>query len=138
MKQLLLALALGLAFVLPRASHAEEPNGPEIEAVIRSQIEAFSASDVTRVFTFASPMIQRQFRDPGIFGHMVEKGYPMVWRATDLEFLKLNVVADQARQRVLLRDRDGVYHLLEYTMVELDDGWRINGVQTIRTAGQGA
>lgn len=63
---------------------------------------------------------------------MVRNGYPMVWRPAEVRYLKLREVKGALWQRVLIRDRAGGVHLLDYQMVRVDGNWRINGVHILR------
>ncbi|MES0826354.1 DUF4864 domain-containing protein [Ruegeria sp. SCP11] len=103
----------------------------EIEANISAQIQAFKADDFTTAFTFASPNIQRLFQTPENFGVMVKRGYPMVWRPADVRFLELREVAGALWQKVMITDGGGRVHILDYQMVPLETGWKINGVQLL-------
>lgn len=114
------------------------PSEPAIEGTIQSQIDAFRADDFEGAFTFASPNIQTLFRSPDNFGSMVKNGYPMVWRPDELRFLELREIAGNLWQKVLIRDAAGTVHILDYQMIETADGWRINGVQLLRTPDVGA
>lgn len=137
MKQILLVLAMTLATILPHATTAEETDEGAIQGVIASQLDAFRAEDVDTAWSYASPMIQRMFRTPKLFGHMVETGYPMVWKQTSTEFLELRDINGSMWQKVLVRDGSGTYHVLDYKMFATDKGWLIDGVQLIREAGVG-
>ncbi|SLN53141.1 hypothetical protein PEL8287_02835 [Roseovarius litorisediminis] len=108
-----------------------------IRQVISDQITAFLADDFEAAFDFASPSIRSIFRTPENFGAMVRDGYPMVWRPAEVDFLKAETIAGQLWQNVMVRDADGVLHILEYQMVEGDDGWKINAVR-VRKAPAGA
>lgn len=137
----LIVLILGLA---PAAIHAQEapatpPAAPPaaearaeiaaaIEAVIAAQLQAFNDRDVPAAWTHASPFIQGVFGTSGNFGAMVEQGYPMVWTNRDARFLDLRPEAGTLRQRVLIGDEAGRLWMLDYDMVETEDGWKINGV----------
>ncbi|MGR3291383.1 MAG: DUF4864 domain-containing protein [Paracoccaceae bacterium] len=126
MKQIFLAIA---AFCLwAQLSAAQESS---IEGVINSQIEAFQADDFASAFTFASPVIQRLFGNSENFGAMVRQGFPMVWRPSELQYLGLETQAGRSLQTVMIRDLAGVYHVLEYEMIETTLGWQINGVRLI-------
>jgi len=103
----------------------------EIEANITAQIQAFEADDFVTAFTFASPNIQRLFQTPENFGDMVRNGYPMVWRPAEVRFLELRDVAGSLWQKVMVTDGNGRVHILDYQMVQLDNGWKINGVQLL-------
>ncbi len=114
------------------------PSEPAIEGTIQGQIEAFQSDDFDEAFTFASPNIQQLFGDSNNFGSMVKNGYPMVWRPEELRFLELREIAGNLWQKVLIRDGSGAVHILDYQMIQTTDGWRINGVQLLRTPDVGA
>ena len=114
------------------------PAEPDIEATIGAQIDAFLIDDFAEAFTFASPNIQGMFGSADRFGLMVQNGYPMVWRPGDVQYLELREVAGALWQRVMIRDRLGGVHMLDYQMIETADGWRINGVQLLPAPDVGA
>lgn len=127
-----MALSAGLA-----AAPALAQDGP-IEGVIQSQIDAFQSGDVAAAFDYASPGIQGMFGSPERFGRMVEQGYPMVWRPSDVEFLDSRPLGDGVIQKVLMRDAEGVPWVLDYQMIEGPEGWLINGVQILTSGELGA
>lgn len=129
MRRFLLAVSLSAGL----GSGAFAQNA-EIEANISAQIQAFKADDFATAFTFASPSIQRLFQNPDNFGAMVRNGYPMVWRPSDLRFLELREVAGALWQKVMITDGNGRVHILDYQMIPLEDGWKINGVQLLGNA----
>lgn len=121
--------ALGFA---PRTQAQEAP----IRAVITAQIEAFEQDDFATAFTYASPTIRDVFGTAKNFGAMVKGGYPMVWRPGDVKFLALEEREGLLWQDVLVHDREGALHILEYQMQKGEKGWKINGVNIRRaTAG---
>ncbi|MEZ5767864.1 MAG: DUF4864 domain-containing protein [Paracoccaceae bacterium] len=128
MKQTLLALALVLATVAPLAA---EPAQEGIRATITGQIDAFRAGDMARAFDFASDGIRRIFGSSETFGGMVERGYAMVIAPVELRYGDLRDEAGGQVQRVLIRDAAGVWHALDYLMVEEAEGWRIGGVELL-------
>ncbi len=103
----------------------------DIRATIEAQIEAFEEDDFERAFTFASPTIRDLFRTHENFGAMVRGGYPMVWRPSDLRFLELREIAGSHWQKVLITDQQGKVHVLDYQMIEVENGWNINAVQLL-------
>lgn len=109
-----------------------------IQSTITSQIEAFQADDFAAAFSFASPTIQGLFGTPENFGAMVQSGYPMVYRPADVQMLDLCEIAGRLYQRVLLRDGQGRGYMLDYQMVETEEGWRINGVDLVTQPDVGA
>lgn len=134
MKNVLFTLCMLAGLALAPASRAEE--GP-VRAVISAQIEAFKADDFATAFDHASPTIRGIFGNPDRFGAMVRNGYPMVWRPAEVTFLGLETRDGLLWQDVLVRDRGGALHILEYQMEQGASGWKINGVN-IRRAGAGA
>ena len=136
MRRLFLSLAL---LCLPAlAAPAQEARNPAIETTIQQQFDAFRADDVGTAFSFASPNIKGIFGTPENFGMMVRNGYPMVWRPAEVQFLDLREVAGNLWQRVMVTDQAGRTHLLDYQMVQTDQGWQINAVQLLPQAGVGA
>ncbi|MFC4669782.1 DUF4864 domain-containing protein [Seohaeicola nanhaiensis] len=133
MRQFLIALLFLVGPALPVMAQTAE-----IEGTISSQIEAFKADDFGRAFTFASPTIQGMFQTPENFGSMVRGGYPMVWRPAEVRYLDLSERGGRLYQTVQITDGDGRTHLLEYEMIELDTGWKINGVRLLEPPGVNA
>ncbi|MEO3415591.1 DUF4864 domain-containing protein [Roseovarius sp. CAU 1744] len=132
MRQIFLSLCAALFLCGPaRADEAA------IRSVISSQIAAFQVDDFTTAFSYASPTIRQVFGTPENFGVMVRKGYPMVWRPAEMNFLSIETVDGLLWQNVMIRDQDGALHILEYQMTRLVDGWKINAVR-IRKAVEGA
>ena len=135
---MILVTCLAVAAAAPPGA-AQSPDGAAIRDTIQSQLDAFLADDVGTAFGFASPSIRSMFGSPERFGMMVQQGYPMVWRPADVEFLDLRERGGRPMQMVLIRDRAGVYHTLGYEMVpDGAGGWRINGVQVMRSGETGA
>ncbi len=126
-----LFLAVSLCAGLTSGAWAQSAG---IEANIQAQIRAFQTDDFVTAFTFASPSIQSLFRTPENFGAMVRNGYPMVWRPADVRFLELRQIGGFWWQKVMVVDADGRVHFLDYQMVQLKDGWKINGVQLLQSS----
>lgn len=133
MRRLLIALIVMVGLTGPAMAQNQD-----IEATIGAQIEAFRADDFDTAFTYASPMIQGIFRTPDNFGVMVRRGYPMVWRPAEVRYLDLREIGGRLWQRVMITDAAGNVHLLDYEMIELESGWKINGVQRVDTDAQSA
>lgn len=136
MRQWVLMMAIIVAAALPALAQSDQNS--RIVATIQSQIDAFRTDDFATAFSFASPNIQRMFRNPDTFGLMVRQGYPMVWRPAEVLFLELRDVGGRQFQKVMIRDQAGAFHLLEYQMIEADGGWQINGVQLLQPPELGA
>ncbi|MEM7490001.1 MAG: DUF4864 domain-containing protein [Pseudomonadota bacterium] len=130
MKRIVLAAILA-------AGMAQADEGA-IRGVIDDQIDAFRADDFAQAFTYAAPNIQSLFRTPERFGTMVRQGYPMVWRPGSVEYLGTERIGGRWVQEVLVTDGSGRLHLLEYSMVETGDGWKIAGVRLLEAPEIGA
>ncbi len=102
-----------------------------IKGTIDRQFEAFRADDFATAFGFASPSLQRLFQTPENFGRMVTQGYPMVWRPARVQYLELREQGGIWWQKVMITDKNGAFHVLEYRMEQTGDGWRISGVQIL-------
>jgi hypothetical protein len=122
-------LAAVSAVLLAVAPAAAQDAAAEIPQVIQRQFDAFLQSDVEAAFGFASPNIRALFGTPERFGAMVQQGYPMVWRPSDVRFLDLREEGGLLWQRVRIRDEAGAVHFLDYQMVRTPMGWQINGVR---------
>ncbi|MFN3614693.1 MAG: DUF4864 domain-containing protein [Rubrimonas sp.] len=118
-------LAAGLALADDRAD--------AIRNVIAQQLDAFRADDWRRAYGYASPEIQRMFRNPGSFGRMVRGGYPMVWRPAEVETGPLIDGPDGPVQIMYFRDADGAHYVAAYEMKQVGGEWRIGGVKIRRT-----
>ncbi len=123
MLRFVFATLLALSLAGPPAAQ-EDP----VTGVIAAQIEAFRQDDFAAAFGFASPMIRGLFGTPERFGAMVRRGYPMVWRPAEVQYLDQRIEGPFTYQKVRIRDGAGTYHMLEYQMLPTPDGWRINGV----------
>lgn len=125
------AAAVLIAFAAPAA--AAEEDAAAIRGVITQQLDAFRADDWRRAYGFASPDIQRMFRNPGSFGRMVRGGYPMVWRPAGVEPGPLLEGPDGPVQIMYFRDADGAHYVAAYEMKRIGEEWRIGGVKIRKT-----
>lgn len=112
-------------------SGAADAQDNTIEDVITDQLQAFNDRDIAGAWEHASPMIKGMFQTPENFGRMVETGYPMVWDNSDVRFLDADEFGAATRQEVQIQGPDGLFYILDYTMIQTPDGWQINGVQVI-------
>jgi len=128
MRQILLALLVWVFAALPGAA---QDASAEIRGVIKDQLQAFQADDLTTAFGFASSGIQGMFGTPENFGLMVQQGYPMIWRPSEVHFLGQHDSNGVTQQDVQFTDQAGRRFVAEYTMVQTPDGWRISAVQIL-------
>jgi hypothetical protein len=120
--------APALAQDTPPAAQVEQL---PLQDIIRQQLDAFNARDVDLAWSFASPMIQGMFGNPGNFGVMVSEGYPMVWDNSAAKFMAQREVDGRIYQQVMVQDTNGALHVLEYAMIQTAQGWKIDGVSLL-------
>jgi hypothetical protein len=130
MRQMVWAVAISLL-----GATGAQAQDTEIRGTIERQLEAFKRDDFALAFTFASPELQGMFRTPDIFGQMVTQGYPMVWRPAAVAYLELREQDGTWLQKVQITDGAGRFHYLEYSMIQMPEGWRISGVQILDAPG---
>ena len=68
------------------------------------------------------------------FSNMVKKGYPMVWRYNNFEFLNLEETPQGYSQIVRITDQNDKLFLLKYFMKNVAGIWKISGVSIIETS----
>ena len=124
------------AFATLLAVPAAAQEGP-IQGTIQKQMDAFVAGDVAEAFRYASPTIKGFFGSPANFGAMVQRGYPMVWKPAQIEYVDSARKGAIAFEKVVVRDGSGRAHVLMYQLIETPRGWEINGVQILDELGIG-
>jgi len=115
-------------FFMPLSAKADvQPEDQAaITSIIQQQLDAFTAEDAERAFSFASPSIQAQFGSADIFNRMVQEGYAPVYRAQSARFLEISIIAGRIVQPVLLTGPNGALTIADYIMERQSDGsWRI-------------
>ncbi|RED11975.1 DUF4864 domain-containing protein [Pontivivens insulae] len=132
--QVILRAIVLLTLMWPVQATADEAAARE---VIQSQLDAFQRDDFEEAFTYASPTIKGLFGTPDRFGQMVMNGYPMIWRPSASRFGVGEPDGDAWIQRVIFEDLRGRTHVAEYTLIETDEGWQINGVTLLPNTGVG-
>ena len=130
MKTLTLAAALWLGLAMGAVAQSDD-----IRQTIRSQLDAFKSDDFATAYGYASPTIKNVFRNPEMFGHMVQHGYPMVWRPGAIVFLDIEERDGRIFQPVMIEDRSGKVHVLEYKMIQIENEWQIDGVRLLDSDG---
>jgi hypothetical protein len=123
-----LMLGLAAAARADPAGSLTDADRNAIRGVIEAQIAAFRADDGAAAFGFASPSIQRQFRDPATFLAMVRTGYVPVYRPREVRFGRLIEDRVEPVQAVLLVGPEFEVVTAYYVMEkEADGSWRIDG-----------
>ena len=130
MRALMVVATLVLGLVSSNIALASGAKNEAIQQVIGSQLEAFKRDDGAAAFSFASPNIQRIFRNPENFMAMVRQGYAPVYRPAEVEFRDVEQLGNALVQRVFIRGADGEAVIASYSMIQMPDGsWRISGCE---------
>ena len=106
----------------------------DIQSTISDQLRAFASDNFIEAFTHASPGIKDIFGTVENFSNMVKKGYPMVWRYTNFEFLNLEETPQGYSQIVRITDQNDKLFLLKYFMKNVAGIWKISGVSIIEAS----
>ena len=106
----------------------------DIQSTISDQLRAFASDNFIEAFTHASPGIKDIFGTVENFSNMVKKGYPMVWRYNNFEFLNLEETPQGYSQIVRITDQKNKLFLLKYFMKNVAGIWKISGVSIIEAS----
>ena len=106
----------------------------DIQSTISDQLRAFASDNFIEAFTHASPGIKDIFGTVENFSNMVKKGYPMVWRYNNFEFLNLEATPQGYSQIVRITDQNDKLFLLKYFMKNVAGIWKISGVSIIEAS----
>ena len=106
----------------------------DIQSTISDQLRAFASDNFIEAFTHASPGIKDIFGTVENFSNMVKKGYPMVWRYNNFEFLNLEETPQGYSQIVRITDQNDKLFLLRYFMKNVAGIWKISGVSIIEAS----
>ena len=106
----------------------------DIQSTISDQLRAFASDNFIEAFTHASPGIKDIFGTVENFSNMVKKGYPMVWRYNNFEFLNLEETPQGYSQIVRITDQNDKLFLLKYFMKKVAGIWKISGVSIIEAS----
>ena len=106
----------------------------DIQSTISDQLRAFASDNFIEAFTHASPGIKDIFGTVENFSNMVKKGYPMVWRYNNFEFLNLEETPQGYSQIVRITDQNEKLFLLKYFMKNVAGIWKISGVSIIEAS----
>ena len=106
----------------------------DIQSTISDQLRAFASDNFIEAFTHASPGIKDIFGTVENFSNMVKKGYPMVWRYNNFEFLNLEETPQGYYQIVRITDQHDKLFLLKYFMKNVAGIWKISGVSIIEAS----
>lgn len=115
------------------------PMSVEWQAVITGQVDAFHAEDGTAALGFAGEGFKARFTDPALFLQAIrEWGYSAIMESSSHSFGAYQIIdPDHVLQVVDFTGPDQVIYQAIYQLVREPEGWRIGGVQMVKTGGMG-
>ena len=140
MTKSLYAAFLSLLLMLVPVNANADPMSDEWQAVITGQVEAFRASDGPAALSFAAAGFKESFTDPAVFVQAIrEWGYSAIVDSRSHSFGAYQLVdPNLALQAVTFTGPDQALYQAIYRMEREEPGWRIGGVQMMKTSGMGA
>jgi hypothetical protein len=132
-------LSLFLA-VAPPAQAQDDAVAAEWQAVITGQVEAFRIHDGAGALSFAGASFKQNFPDPAAFEKAIRDwGYAAIMDSRSHSFGPYQQVNENVvLQAVRFTGPDSVLYDAIYQLNKEPDGWRVGGVQLVKTTGMGA
>lgn len=126
--------------VAPVAQAQDDPLAAEWQAVITGQVEAFRSHDAPAAMSFAGARFQQTFATPEEFEQAIRSwGYSAIMDSRSHSFGPYQQVNEAiVLQAVKFTGPDSVLYEAIYQLNKEDSGWRVAGVQLMKTAGMGA
>jgi hypothetical protein len=139
-KSFLYAAFLSLFLTFGSVTANADPISDEWQAVITGQVEAFRASDGSAALSFAAAGFKARFADPDMFVPAIrEWGYSAIVDSRSHSFGAYQLVdPNLALQAVTFTGPDQALYQAIYRLEREESGWRIGGVQMMKTSGMGA
>ena len=138
-----MSLAIGSGGALPTAAQDAAPQAVTVEpwqAVITSQIEAFRTRNATAAFAYAAGAFHTAFPSAeAFFSAIIGSGYAPIMESRSHSFGPYQQVNENVvLQAVRFIGPDSVLYDAIYQLNREPDGWRVGGVQLVKTTGMGA
>lgn len=129
---------VSLVLVLGGTAQAETrylPSSQEWQAVIHAQIEAFRKHDAPTALSYASEEFHKQFADPNaFFVAIISSGYSPIMESLSESFGAYELQGEtEVLQEVRLTGTDQTVYEAIYELTHEAAGWRVHGVQLIKT-----
>ena len=136
-------LSVLLAFLLlaaPARAQDDIMAAAEWQAVITGQVEAFRVHDAPAALSFAATSFKQSFPDPAAFEQAIRDwGYAAIMDSRTHSFGPYQQVNESVvLQAVRFTGPDQVLYEAIYQLNKEPEGWRVGGVQLMKTAGMGA
>jgi hypothetical protein len=135
----LLARAVLAILLLAGLARAEDevPPAEAWQVVITAQVEAFRAHDALGAFQYAAAPFQTAFPNAeAFFATIIGSGYAPIMESTAHRFGKFTQLDEQhVAQEVKLTAKDLSLFEAIYVLTKEESGWRVSGVQLVKTPG---
>jgi hypothetical protein len=134
------AAFFSILMVFAAAPANAAPMSDEWQAIITGQVEAFHAQDGNAALGFAGGGFKARFTDPSAFLKAIRDwGYAAIMDSRSHSFGAYQLIdQDHVLQLVDFLGPDQAIYQAVYQLVREPDGWRIAGVQMMKTGGMGA
>lgn len=118
----------------------DDPAAAEWQAVITGQVEAFRMHDAPVAMSFAAASFQQSFKTPEEFEQAIRDwGYQAIMESRSHSFGPYQQVdPNVVLQAVRFTGPDSILYDAIYQLNKEPGGWRVGGVQLMKTAGMGA
>jgi len=131
-------VVIGFVVMLGGTVHAETrylPSSQEWQEVIHAQIEAFRNHDAPAALSYASEEFHKQFADPNaFFVAIISSGYSPIMESLSESFGAFELQGDtEVLQEVRLTGTDQTVYEAIYELTHEAAGWRVHGVQLVKT-----
>lgn len=135
----LFGVILSLFLLIVPAQAQDKPPEAAWQDVITGQIEAFREHDSPAALSFAGATFKASFTDPEQFYIAIANmGYSPIMTSRGHTFGPYEMVeAGVVLQRVTLTGNDQSLYDAIYQLNLEPDGWRVGGVQLVKTPGMG-
>ena len=123
----------------PAVAEDVPPSAVEWQAVIAGQIAAFRQHDAPTALSFAAASFHETFADPkDFFIAIIASGYSPIMESRSQSFGPYKLLSpDQVLQELRLVGNDQSIYEAIYQLDREPEGWRVHGVQLIKTAAVG-
>ena len=115
------------------------PSSQEWQTVIHAQIEAFRNHDAPTALSYASEEFHKQFTDPNaFFVAIISSGYSPIMESLSESFGAYELQGEnEVLQEVRLTGTDQTVYEAIYELTHEAVGWRVHGVQLLKTKALG-
>jgi hypothetical protein len=128
-----------LFLLVAPAQAQDDPMAMEWQAVVTGQVEAFRHHDAPVALSFAATSFHDNFPDPDQFFQAIAAwGYGPIMESRSHSFGRYELVKPEIVLQVVkfVGPDQGLYEAI-YQLNKETDGWRIGGVQLVKTPGVG-